>query len=290
MGELATQPDKMMTEEECGEHRVFKLLVQMISGLENRLVEGSDQDVAHIAELIQKGVSGARSDDTKSLKGVILDWITPRGQQLNPPLARNIKTDRGFHHERTGALLCPADLDWSDTETKEKLRGGEIIVSGDQLPLFVYQGYYYDPEDPWNGLFRSSLLVSAYKHIFTSPSSVEKEPKATRSGNARIHGMTKVTPASIAYIATQVRFALSSSPVFSRTDTVIDSETFYISVLGLLEDVEEKEEIHQLLMWWDRQIFPSHLSVRQPARKNSALTRIKQKRLEIRATYGEHGT
>jgi len=46
--------------------------------------------------------------------------------------------------------------------------------------------------------------LQAYKHIFTSPSSVKKEPKATRSGNARIHGMTQVTPASIAYIATQV--------------------------------------------------------------------------------------
>lgn len=44
----------------------------------------------------------------------------------------------------------------------------------------------------------------AFRHIFTSPSSVEKEPKATRSGNARIHGMTSVTPASIAYVATQV--------------------------------------------------------------------------------------
>jgi hypothetical protein len=50
------------------------------------------------------------------LKGAILDWITPRGQYLNPPLARNVKTDRGFHHERTGALLCPAGLDWSNTE------------------------------------------------------------------------------------------------------------------------------------------------------------------------------
>jgi hypothetical protein len=47
--------------------------------------------------------------------------------------------------------------------------------------------------------------MQAYKHVFTSPSSVEKENKATRSGNARIHGMTTVTPASIAYIATQVR-------------------------------------------------------------------------------------
>jgi hypothetical protein len=45
--------------------------------------------------------------------------------------------------------------------------------------------------------------VQAYKHVFTSPSSIEKVPKATRSGNARIHGMTHVTLASIAYIATR---------------------------------------------------------------------------------------
>lgn len=32
------------------------------------------------------------------------------------------------------------------------------------------------------------------------------EPKATRSGNARIHGMTQVTVASIAYVATQVLY------------------------------------------------------------------------------------
>ena len=48
----------------------------------------------------------------------------------------------------------------------------------------------------------------AYKHIFTSPSSVEKETKATRSGNARIHGMTRVTTASLAYVATQVRLTV----------------------------------------------------------------------------------
>jgi len=52
------------------------------------------------------------------------------------------------------------------------------------------------------------IPFQAYKHIFTSPSSVEKEPKATRSGNARIHGMTRVTPPSIAYVATQVNILL----------------------------------------------------------------------------------
>jgi hypothetical protein len=50
----------------------------------------------------------------------------------------------------------------------------------------------------------TAFFFQGYKHIFTSPSSVEKEAKATRSGNARIHGMTQVTPASIAYVSTQV--------------------------------------------------------------------------------------
>ena len=47
----------------------------------------------------------------------------------------------------------------------------------------------------------------AFKHIFTSPSSVDQEPKATHSGNAQIHGMCFVTKASIAYVATQVRLS-----------------------------------------------------------------------------------
>ena len=34
-----------------------------------------------------------------------------------------------------------------------------MAVPGDQWPIFLYQGYRYDPEDPWNGLFRSNLLI-----------------------------------------------------------------------------------------------------------------------------------
>lgn len=65
---------------------------------------------------IQKGISQARSDDTKSLKGPILDWIAPAGAGLQPPIPRNSKSVRGFKHPRTGMLLCPAGLDWSDLE------------------------------------------------------------------------------------------------------------------------------------------------------------------------------
>ena len=91
-----------------------------------------------------------------------------------------------------------------------------------ELPPFVLDLYI---------LLRSG---QAYKHIFTSPSSVEKETKATRSGNARLHGMTRVTTASLAYIATQVRLAVA---LFRLSTTDHQAAPFCtVILLGLLQD------------------------------------------------------
>ena len=65
---------------------------------------------------IQKGANGARADDTKGMKSPIIDWITPKSQSLTPHIPHNVKSSRGFNHDRTGALLCPAGLDWNNTE------------------------------------------------------------------------------------------------------------------------------------------------------------------------------
>ncbi|KAH7918541.1 hypothetical protein BV22DRAFT_1108331 [Leucogyrophana mollusca] len=253
LGELADELEESFTVD----------LLQMVPGLKEHLMTGNAEGTVAIAELVQKGAASARSDDTKSLKSAVIDWITPRGQSLQPPLACNVKINRGFHHKHTGALLCPAGLDWANNKIRAKLCSGKMTVSGDQWPIFLYLGYNYDPEDPWNGLL-----------------SVDKEPKATRSGNARIHRMTCVTTASITYVC----FALSSLPVFSRTDTVTDSERFYNTLQDLLEDPEEKEEVDQLLVWWNRQVFPSYLSSQCAPVKDSALARIKERRVALRNT------
>ncbi|KIM75845.1 hypothetical protein PILCRDRAFT_13218 [Piloderma croceum F 1598] len=260
LGELAEEPDESFTLEQRREHLVFNVLLQMIPGLEECLMDGCEDDILSIATMLQKGVSSARSDDTKSLKGAILNWIVPAGQSLTPPIARNIKMDHGFHHERTGALLCPAEMDWSDPQVKENLRNGDLIIPGDQWPAFLYAGNF-DREDPWKGLFKNIILVSAYKHVFTSPSSVDN-----------------VTPASIAYVTTQVRFALSSSAVFSRLDTITDSERFYNSVLEYFADVDEQEEVKELLIWWNRQVFPSYSSAQCTPAKDGARAIMKEKR------------
>ncbi|KIM63455.1 hypothetical protein SCLCIDRAFT_53690, partial [Scleroderma citrinum Foug A] len=152
-----------------------------------------------------------------------------------------------------------------------------LQVAGDQWPIFLYANYTYDVEDPWNGLLQSGLLVSAFKHIFTSPSLVDQEPKATCSGNAQIHGMRSVTKASIAYVATQTCFALTSAQVFSRTNLVTDSECFYSSIVELLDDQDEMEEVDQLMMWWNRKIFPLYADPECFPSRDSVLAMIHQK-------------
>ncbi|KAG1860098.1 hypothetical protein F4604DRAFT_1882641 [Suillus subluteus] len=164
-----------------------------------------------------------RCDDTKTLKSAVLEWLVPRGQAVIPPLSQNIKSDRGFNHEVTGSL-----------------KSSETAGHSDQWPMFLYAGYDYDPEDPWKGLLRS-------RYWSLSPSSVDKEPKAIRSGNAYLHGMKFD------------RFSLHSSSVFSRTDTVTDSEKFYHSILDLLEDLDESEEVADLMTWWMQFVNPHQL-------------------------------
>ncbi|KAG1739740.1 hypothetical protein EDB19DRAFT_1895445 [Suillus lakei] len=238
-------------------HMVFMALLDSYPGLLDHLTNGEEEDLIHVGELLGKGASGARGDNTKTLKSAILKWLVPRGQAVIPPLSRNIKT-------------------------KQSLKSGETAVRGDQWPIFLYAGYVYDPEDPWKGLLRSEILICGFKHVFTSPSSVDKEPKATRSSNAHLHSMKSITKGSLTYIATQAfRFSLSSLSVFSCTDMVTDSENFYHSILDLLEDPDESEEVGDLMMWWTCRVFPNSSSSQRSISKNSALLKIREKRAAL---------
>lgn len=42
--------------------------------------------------------------------------MAPAGKPLSPPISPDAKSERGFNHEATGALLCPVGIDWSDIE------------------------------------------------------------------------------------------------------------------------------------------------------------------------------
>jgi len=61
---------------------------------------------------------------------------------------------------RVGSLFIFLCVFLTASRIKEKLRSGELAVPGDQWPVFLYRDNLYDPNNPWNGLFRSSILVS----------------------------------------------------------------------------------------------------------------------------------
>jgi hypothetical protein len=151
--------------------------------------------------------------------------------------------------------------------------------------MLVYANQEYDPEDPWNGLFRSRLLVWVGTHSFVSlvllipPSAgIQTHLHLTQFRGERgesneirqcsyswndtgHHGFLSIhsypgasgvgAPPNSPLNVRQLRFALSSSSVFCRTDTSTDSERFYESVLDFLDHPEEKDEVHDLLSWWN---------------------------------------
>ncbi|RXW13507.1 hypothetical protein EST38_g12348 [Candolleomyces aberdarensis] len=266
------------------DHLIFNKLVNMIPELEDQLWHENTtaEDKKHIADMVQKGVKGARADDTKGLKSALVDLVTPLNGVLRPPLSRGNKNGRGFLHEETGRYLCPTDYEWSDQSVKQKLRLGELIPTPDQWPIFLYEGLKFNPEDPWEGLLKGHLMVQAFKYIFTSPSSVDGDARATRSGNAALHGMKRVTTASLVYIATLVRFSLSNSAAFTLHDKVMNHEAFYQGLLAFLSDPHEKDEVNKLLTWWNELIFPGQ-SVVGPRRvpRTSALASLQERRQKI---------
>jgi hypothetical protein len=82
------------------------------------------------------------------------------------------------------------------TRIKEKLRSDEMSVSGDQWPVFLYHGYSYDHEDPWNSLFRSALLVSLSIESRSICLAIEMTDHLHRATNTYLHhrALSKKSP------------------------------------------------------------------------------------------------
>jgi hypothetical protein len=88
--------------------------------------------------------------------------------------------------------------------------------------------------------------------------------------------------------------------VFSRTDSVTDSERFYNSLLEILDDPDEHREVNDLLNWWNRyvaviqcytvvrlffssQAFGSYSSAHRPVSSNWVSSKIREKRAALKA-------
>ncbi|KAH0832176.1 hypothetical protein J3R83DRAFT_13091 [Lanmaoa asiatica] len=134
---------------------------------------------------------------------------------------------------------------------------------------FLYRDGKYDQLDPAKRLFKGEIILKAFKLIFTSPSSADKEDtngptkrcrgeRRTRANVAHLLKMKQVTPRAIAYIAVQARFALSSCGSWRLVDELFDHLGFYNTVINwfeVTENAEEKAFVDDLWWWWNRKVF-----------------------------------
>ncbi|KAF8501968.1 hypothetical protein JB92DRAFT_2833638 [Gautieria morchelliformis] len=217
---------------------------------------------AYFVTQLKAGQGSARQADTNGLKTNIIDMMfhPDNAAQGLSGLDRKVKITRGFHNDATGRLLCPVTLDWDDDSVKEKLRASPNTASTSSWPMFFYPNGAYEPTDMEKGLLRSELLVFVFKYIYTGPNTWSKPDgvaRNTRSCNAVLAQMEHVTARSLAYVAAQARFALSSGETNQKVGGPFDLTRFFWHVVKYLEDPDFEEEVSQLLDWWNSRVLPS---------------------------------
>ncbi|KIM61043.1 hypothetical protein SCLCIDRAFT_123089, partial [Scleroderma citrinum Foug A] len=225
---------------------------------------------------LKKGMDGAHGDNANTLKSAVATWLNEQQPHPVPLLPLGEKQERGFNHDLTGQLLCLVDYDWLDPSIRDAIQEfhPRYVVTAHTWPAFLYPKVQYDPQHLSRGLFKGELLVRAFQCIFTSPSSACEELDAENNSgqpHARkacktvcgtrvrcdVAGLLKmrlVQPCAIAYIAVQVRFALSSSSSWELRDNNFDYKIFYNNIVDWFECPRSQakgQEIEELLLWWD---------------------------------------
>ncbi|KAF7986942.1 hypothetical protein HWV62_12753 [Athelia sp. TMB] len=283
-----------LTIEEERAFRSYNVLAKYVP-LIKTLSESSNENVLRaLYSNLRTGSDNARGDDAGKLKAAVVTWINDKYGPSTPPLRINSKEERGLFNIHTGRLLRPALYDWDDENVQVLIRDGnsDFAVTAQDWPAFCYPGNKCDPADIEKGLFRGPMLIRAFKYLFTSPSSVtdddddpissttpqpnppakrhktsEKKSASTRTNVAILMGLKSVTPHAIAYVAVQLRYALSSTSTWKTEDSQFDHMEFYYAIVNYFEETPgplATKHVEELLAWWNTEVFGRSTGVLQP--------------------------
>ncbi|KAG1860358.1 hypothetical protein F4604DRAFT_1588542, partial [Suillus subluteus] len=239
--------------------RGYIALAQILLWLHEKLTVFDMDDAEDMLKKLKKGADAARGDNTSTLKDLVAAWVN---QDFRPShlLRPDEKQSRGFAHEVCGKLLCPAEWDWDNDHVKAGIRDrtSEYIVSENSWPWFLYENYSSNPSNLKHGLFKSKILVQAFKATFTSPSSA-REAEGDGDGADILENNRRARRAlSQVKVKTCVHFALSGVTSWRTVDSDFDYEMFWNNIVDFFENVPgpvAQCRVTQLLEWWTRKIF-----------------------------------
>ncbi|KAG2103973.1 hypothetical protein BD769DRAFT_1361418 [Suillus cothurnatus] len=216
-------------------------------------------DYTHMLKKLRQGADGARGDDTSKLKSLVPDWVN-RELKPNPLVDPEDKFCRGFTNDACGRLLCPTELDWNDPTVKAGIRDrvDGYVVTEMSWPAFLYAGYTADQDNLEEGLFKSKLLVQAFKAIFTSPSSAKEVAGDGDGANIIENNRRAKKDFSGKKVKTHLRFALSSVTSWRSIDGDFDYIQFWYIIVDFFERPPGRvaqRNVDRLLAWWTRKVF-----------------------------------
>ncbi|KJA13296.1 hypothetical protein HYPSUDRAFT_209667 [Hypholoma sublateritium FD-334 SS-4] len=246
----------------------WKLLCSIVPGFRRKMLALSDQRAARrtACQEINDGLTTVRSDDTGSLKFAISAYLLADPNEPRVLIKSKLKTDRGFHNPVTASLLCPLKYP-SMQNTYDDIKAGKLPVTATMLPRFLFPAdHVYDPTDISKNLLRGHLMLRVAKHIFQGPSAALEEPGSHRGkqGNAAICGITSMSPYTIAYVATQVRFALSSTSSWTPRDGTFSYAEFYWHIVNLLND-DDEPEVAEIIGLFNYHVFGTENPLSTPS-------------------------
>ncbi|KAL1724603.1 hypothetical protein EV714DRAFT_177292, partial [Schizophyllum commune] len=215
----------------------FSGLRDAMPGLLELLTECVPHPPMYVAfcDMIKTVINEAKNDDTGSLKQDIIKFVLEDPDNEVAPIPYSDvgnKSKRGFSIDVFARCLISRKLYDSMDEDYDacvaSVNDGTLKVDNTSLPMLLYDWSSMDDDDSEAGLFRHIALVRSWRRIMFGKSNALNTPKSVPAGsNAHIHNVLQASPASIAYVCCQVRFAMSSVHTWARMDRHFDMKKFY---------------------------------------------------------------
>ncbi|KAI9573051.1 hypothetical protein HD554DRAFT_2013750, partial [Boletus coccyginus] len=249
-------------------YRGFQEFLKFFPWIKAKLTSCEPDELKHMFRELRKGADGAQGDDTSSLKKEVVIWLTDLYAPILPPISPSLKSDHDLDHDVTGRLLCPVEYDWDNAEVRKYIHERHLhflVTEGSWLKFLYDDGYQYDPDNLEKGLFKSTLLLKAFKLIFTSPTSANEVTTSEHPETHNIHRRTRSSANKTT--RSYLRFALSGLTCWHLIDGDFNTNEFYQNIINYFEAPPgpvAKSRVQELLLWWDRKVFGFQREIAHP--------------------------
>ncbi|KAK7021662.1 hypothetical protein R3P38DRAFT_2962691, partial [Favolaschia claudopus] len=165
---------------------------------------------------MRQAATSARTSDTNGLKHKLLYFVpNPTKHVIYPPVSTHEKkTDRGLSHPMLRHFIIgyadrlklpPLVFPTVNSPILQNISAGKYKLLYKPYPSFLYADDSYNPDVLDGGLLRGDAIPRFLRHIWLGPqyAILGAGKKISKTSNASLHNVKKVTPEMICYAVVQ---------------------------------------------------------------------------------------